>query len=97
MKNLYISDLDGTLLDSDSKVSEYTARTLNSLMDKGMMFSFASARSPYSAQKVIPRLDIRYGIVYNGRAGAKVLLFVLRLQVTSRKTSLPGLLPSLPK
>lgn len=66
MKNLYISDLDGTLLDSDSKVSEYTARTLNSLMDKGMMFSFASARSPYSAQKVIPRLDIRYGIVYNG-------------------------------
>ena len=32
MKTLYISDLDGTLLNSDAQISQYTADTLNSLI-----------------------------------------------------------------
>ena len=32
MKTLYVSDLDGTLLRSDQRTSEYTNRTVNALV-----------------------------------------------------------------
>ena len=38
MKILYVSDLDGTLLKSNDKMSEYTIRTINKLIDNGMYF-----------------------------------------------------------
>ena len=66
MKTLYISDLDGTLLDSRSEVSRFCKETINSLIGCGMNFSFASARSPYSAAKATSGLDISFGVVYNG-------------------------------
>ena len=43
MKSLYVSDLDGTLLRSNGTTSEYTDRVINSLVDKGMIFSYATA------------------------------------------------------
>ena len=45
MKTLYVSDLDGTLLRSDQRTSEYTNRTVNALVADGMCFSYATARS----------------------------------------------------
>ena len=38
-RTLYVSDLDGTLLHSDEKISEYAARKLNELAQGGMLFS----------------------------------------------------------
>ena len=52
MKSLYISDLDGTLLRSDARTSEYTNRTINALVERGMLFSYATARSYLTACKV---------------------------------------------
>ena len=66
MKALYISDLDGTLLDSSSKLSELCADTINELIKNRIAFSYASARSPYSAAKVTAGLDIGLCVVYNG-------------------------------
>ncbi|MBQ5325810.1 MAG: HAD hydrolase family protein, partial [Oscillospiraceae bacterium] len=43
MKTLYISDLDGTLLNSDAEISSFTANALNSLIEKGLLFSYATA------------------------------------------------------
>lgn len=40
MKTLYISDLDGTLLDADARLSAYTEQTLTRLIGKGMAFTF---------------------------------------------------------
>ena len=37
MSNLYVSDLDGTLLRSNEVTSEYTNSVINSLVDKGMI------------------------------------------------------------
>ena len=67
MKTLYVSDLDGTLLRSDETTSDYTNETLNYLTEKGMLFSYATARSYHTARKVTKGLNARIPlIVYNG-------------------------------
>ena len=43
MKTLFISDLDGTLLQPDAKLSQYTINTINQLIDKGMLFTVATS------------------------------------------------------
>lgn len=67
MKNLYVSDLDGTLLRSNEITSEYTNDVINSLTEKGMIFSYATARSLITAKKVTRGICARIPlIVYNG-------------------------------
>ncbi len=66
-KTLYISDLDGTLLNSGQRISEFTAKAVNSLVDRGLLFSYATARSFYTAGKVTEGLCSEIPvIVYNG-------------------------------
>lgn len=69
MRTLYVSDLDGTLLQSSARTSPYTNRTINALIEKGMLFSCATARSYLTACKVTAglRTDIPL-VVYNGAA-----------------------------
>ena len=45
MKTLFLSDLDGTLLNSEGKISLRTAEIINELTDKGVLFSVATART----------------------------------------------------
>ena len=52
MSTLYITDLDATLLNTSAKISDYTRDTINALMEKGMYFSFATARSDETALAV---------------------------------------------
>ncbi|MBQ8393568.1 MAG: HAD family phosphatase [Clostridia bacterium] len=66
-KILYISDLDGTLLKNDVALSDFTVNTINSLIKKGMLFSFATARSRYTSSELTSRLGINTPvIIYNG-------------------------------
>ncbi|MET1249428.1 HAD-IIB family hydrolase [Sporolactobacillus sp. STCC-11] len=67
MKTLYVSDLDGTLLNSQSMLSEYSTETLNQLTDDGMAFTYATARSLISASVVTKNLRTPIPvIIYNG-------------------------------
>ncbi len=67
MSNLYVSDLDGTLLRSNEETSEYTNSVINSLVNKGMLFSYATARSLITAKKVTKGIEAKIPlIVYNG-------------------------------
>lgn len=67
MKTLYLTDLDGTLLNDDIKLSDKTIQIINSLVEQGEHISFATARSMISAQSVIKGLNLKDGvIVYNG-------------------------------
>ena len=67
MKTLYVSDLDGTLLRSNETTSEYTNSVINNLTDRGMIFSYATARSLITAKKVTNGLRAEIPlIVYNG-------------------------------
>ena len=51
-KTLYITDLDKTLLGDDQKVPEESIAILNRLMENGLLFTYATARSIVSASKV---------------------------------------------
>ena len=52
MKTLYVTDLDGTLLNTQDKISEYSLNIINDLVDKGLLFTYATARSLVSASVV---------------------------------------------
>lgn len=54
MKTLYISDMDGTLLDNQSRLSARSRDLLNEMLRGGLLFTVATARSPMSA---LPRLE----------------------------------------
>ena len=67
MKTLYITDLDGTLLTADENISEYTARTVNSLINSGVCFSYATARPYAAAGKITACLTAPFPVIlYNG-------------------------------
>ena len=57
MKTLYVSDLDGTLLDKKAKLSPRSVEIIRKLIDNGMMFSVATARCS-SAIDILKQLDI---------------------------------------
>ena len=67
LKTLYISDLDGTLLDPEKEVSEYTKSVINEFIAKGGSFTAATARSAASCVKILSGLDIRVpAVLMNG-------------------------------
>ncbi len=60
---IYISDLDGTLLNDKALLSSYTINTIKQLNNKGIKFTIATARSLYSAIGFIEQLDLQYPCV----------------------------------
>lgn len=66
---LYISDLDGTLLNNEMMLSEETIEIINSLLEKGLNFTFATARSMDSVEKITNPLKLNLPfVIYNGGA-----------------------------
>ncbi len=66
---MVITDLDGTLLNSDQKVSERDYNSLLSLGKDALTRVIATGRSPYSFSRVIPRdFPIDY-LVFSSGAG----------------------------
>lgn len=55
-RTLYVTDLDGTLLDPSSRVSAESIHILNSLIGKGAMFTAATARTPATVQPLLERI-----------------------------------------
>lgn len=54
MKTLYVTDMDGTLLGSDSRVSRHSAEIISSLTQAGALITVATARTPAT---VVPLLS----------------------------------------
>lgn len=66
-KTLYVTDLDGTLLNTSSTINQYSLDTINSLIDEGILFTYATARSLVSAEVVTAGLGVQIPVVaYNG-------------------------------
>ena len=64
---LYVTDLDGTLLDATAHVPEEGVRLLNEMLDAGLPFTVATARSWDSAGPLVRSLHLKYPVVaYNG-------------------------------
>lgn len=66
-KTLYVTDLDGTLMRNDETLSSYTVQTINELIEKGLAFTYATARSIESARPIAGGLNLRLpAITRNG-------------------------------
>ena len=66
-KTLYVTDLDGTLLNRQDRVSPFSIQTINNLVEKGMLFTYATARSLVSASRVTEGLSTNIPVIaYNG-------------------------------
>ena len=64
---IFISDLDGTLLDEKGCVPEKSVEILKRLEEKGVLFTVASARTPLSAAFILEPLRLRIpAILLNG-------------------------------
>lgn len=84
-RTLYVSDLDGTLLDSTSKVSPASVRLLNEAISAGAMFTVATARTPATAITLLHDVEMKIpGAVMTGAA-----LFDFSTHVFSRLQYLP--------
>ena len=63
MRTLYITDLDGTFFDNNGTVSDTSRRIINTLAEKGLLFSVATARSSMTAKDLLKGLHITAPIV----------------------------------
>lgn len=67
MRTLYVTDLDGTLLNTNSRINQYSLDIINDLVANGMLFTYATARSLVSASVVAQGLSTNIPIIaYNG-------------------------------
>lgn len=66
-RTLIISDLDGTLLNNDSKISKTNEKWIKRFKNQGGLFTFATGRMEKSIYPYIEKLEIDVPvIVYNG-------------------------------
>lgn len=65
MYKLIVSDLDGTLVDSNKNISEYTKKIVDLLKEKGIEFIIATGRSYKGAKHVYDALQLDSEIVCN--------------------------------
>lgn len=70
-KTLYITDLDGTLLGADSKVSAISAKILSRLAERGVMVTPATARTPATVQPLLEHVGQSF---YNSPNGSRLPL-----------------------
>lgn len=57
-KMLYVSDLDGTLLNSDALLNEDVPERLNCLIDKGICFTVATARTYATVNSIMKDVNL---------------------------------------
>lgn len=62
-KTLYISDLDGTLLNDSAELSEKSRLLLNCAAENGAMFTAATARTLASARVILKELTLKIPVV----------------------------------
>ncbi|MEG2677056.1 MAG: HAD hydrolase family protein, partial [Oscillospiraceae bacterium] len=67
MKTLYVSDLDGTLLTSEKKLTKATIELLNKSIAEGAQFAIATARMPYACDYRMKEINLNIpSILTNG-------------------------------
>lgn len=60
---LYVSDLDGTLLNGEKKLKPRAAELLNDLIGNGVMFSYSTARRIHSAGVIMKDVGLRLPVI----------------------------------
>lgn len=69
MKTLYVSDLDGTLMQPDARISPRAVAMLNEAIASGKLFTVATARTPATVSGILKDIDMRLpAVVMTGAA-----------------------------
>ena len=64
---LIVSDLDGTLLDAESRISPENQRAIHEFIEQGGRFTVATGRSKAGMEHFFPTLEINApAVIYNG-------------------------------
>jgi Cof subfamily protein (haloacid dehalogenase superfamily) len=67
ISKIYISDLDGTLLQNNGTLSDFSKRELTHLLNNGLYFTVASARSVVAMRKILADVPIQLPVIeFNG-------------------------------
>lgn len=103
MSTLYVSDLDGTLLQPDARLSTETVSMLNAAIAEGKHFTVATARTPATVSPILQGVEMRLPAIvmtgaalWNAETGhySRLRLFnpedVKRLVEVYRSTGTPG-------
>lgn len=67
---LFVSDLDGTLLNSDSRLSERSVSLLNEAIENGALFSIATARTPSTVAELLK--DVKANLPFIVMTGSAI-------------------------
>lgn len=62
-KTLYISDLDGTLLNNEKQVTQASENILNEIINQGAQFSVATARTAATVEGILKKVNINIPVV----------------------------------
>lgn len=63
MKTLYLTDLDGTLLNSKAELTKHSADILNKLIDDGMLFTVATARTSATVMEMFSEVKLNLPLI----------------------------------
>jgi Cof subfamily protein (haloacid dehalogenase superfamily) len=63
MALLFVSDLDGTLLDPEARLTDHGRTSLVRLLDAGVQFTIASARSIHTIAPILDVLPLRLPVI----------------------------------
>lgn len=67
MTTLFVSDLDGTLLTNQATLSEFSRLGLKRLLDEGLMFTVATARSVVAVRQILDGIPMTLPVIeFNG-------------------------------
>jgi hypothetical protein len=94
---LYLTDLDGTLLNSDQRLTPYTAGTVNRFIDNGGFFSYATARSWVTSSQVthglrlnLPAICFNGAFIFDAQGDVKLAHYFNREKMKAIRQTLTG-------
>ena len=100
-RTLYVSDLDGTLMRNNGEISSFTVDTINGLVEKGLAFTYATARSVESARPLAGELRLTLPVITRNGAVLADNTTGIHLQrsvfTEEENELLKSMLPELPK
>ena len=78
-RTLFVTDLDGTLLRGDRTLSQFTVRTIRGLIERGILITYATARTFQSAFELTNQIDFRLPVIT--RNGTVIASQVLKKEI----------------
>ena len=81
-RTLFVTDLDGTLLRGDRTLSHFTVSTIRSLIERGILITYATARTFQSTFKLTNQIDFKIPVIT--RNGTIIAGQVLKKEIRMR-------------